>query len=361
MVISTEVKLCNLYRNVAINMKNITINEALKIFRVDSIESINTIPKEYYNKFDFHVAGNKDYLQASKGLSSFFGALPLSNSSKAYRKGYSYLDFFRPHISSNYFLRLDVKSFFHTIPKSSINHMILSHLKGPKQYEKEQLAKQISNFLTIEHEGKPILPIGFPASPNIANLVFRPLDIQIDKLCLEKGIKYSRYSDDLLFSSNDNKAIHSDWFETNISYILAQLNMKLNCKKRIKTKDSISLNGYVISGDDLNKSISFSNKRLKFIRKLVHAKKIKKMDDLSIMRKYFFIDIAKVKLKYPSQQVFLKRFAAHQILNKLRGFRSYLLSIVNYGNKHNCIELDHQKILIQLVNDINLIIAKYDI
>lgn len=342
-------------------MINITVNEALKIFRVDSIESINKIPKDFYGKFDFHVAVNKDYLQASKDLSSFFATLPLSNSSKAYRKGYSYLDFFRPHISSSYFLRLDVKSFFHTIPKSSISHMILSHLKGSKQYEKEQLAEEISNFLTVEHEGESILPIGFPASPNIANLVFRPLDIQIDKLCLEKGIKYSRYSDDLLFSSIDNKAIHSDWFETSISYILAQLNLKLNYKKRIETKDSISLNGYVISGDEINKSISFSNKRLKFIRKLIHAKKVKKMDDLSIMRKHFFTDIAKVKLKYSHKELFLKKFAAHQILNKLRGFRSYLLSMVNYGNKHNCIELTHKEMLIQLINDINLIIAKYDI
>lgn len=340
--------------------KNVTINEALKILKVDSIDDIDNFPKDFYSRSIFHVATDSAYLDASKSLGSFFEEFPISNASKAYRKGHSYLDFFKPHINSNYFLRLDIKSFFHTIPKSSIESMIFSHLKGPKKHEKERLTEKISNFLTIEYEDSRILPIGFPASPSVANLVFRPIDIQIEKLCLKNGISYSRYSDDLLFSSVNKKVVHSNWFESSISFIVAQLNMKLNHRKTIKTHNSISLNGYVISGEEGNKFISFSNKRLRLVRKLVYAKKVKNLDDLSILRKYFSEEIANLKLKYPKQNRFLKKFAENQVLNKLRGFRSYLISLLNYDDLYSCVQSEHRKCISILIEELNTIILSYD-
>ena len=343
-------------------MSKISISEVLSSLNVESIQGIDQIPKDSHIKFGYHIAEDENYSEASRALGELLSKLPVNNSSVAYRKRHSYFDFFRPHLKSNYFLRLDIKSFFHSISKSSIEQTIKTHLRGSKELEKYILAKKLSEFLTIKLDKVDILPIGFPASPRVANLVFRPLDIQIEKLCLDSEIIYSRYSDDLLFSSVNDKTINSSWFENQISYFISQLNMNLNNSKRIKTKDQISLNGYVISGSERNKYLSFSNERLKLIRKLVYLKKVKKLSDLSIMRKLFFYEIPnlKVKLKYRNKNDFIKIYAESQIENKLKGFRSYLLSLVNYGNRYECVHIDHRKMLINLIEELNALILKYN-
>ncbi|MBO2642848.1 reverse transcriptase family protein [Shewanella algae] len=340
-------------------MKKISVAEILTSLGVKSIAEIDQIPKDHRLVSSYHVAGSSAYLAASKSIGQLISRLPLNSSSVAYRKGLSYFDFFRPHLKGKYFLRLDIKSFFHSITIDSIIRTFDSHIKGSKRREKSELTRKLTDFLTIEFEGKKILPIGFPASPQVANLVFRSLDIQIEKLCLEKGVSYTRYADDLLFSSQSEKVIHSTWFESTISSIISQQELKLNNSKKIKTKGKISLNGYLISGSDYKK-ISFSNKRLTVVRKLLYFKNKKNYDDLSIMRRLFPTDLKNLHLVHPNKNEFLKVFAQSQILQKLKGFRSYLLSIVNYGEKYNCIEQSHRIVLLELISNLNDVILKYE-
>lgn len=330
-------------------MRNITLSEILAAFEVNAIADIDLIPKKSQFKNTYHIIDDIKYLKASKSIGKLLSSLPLNSSSIAYRRKHSYFDFFKPHLKNNFYLRLDIKSFFHSIAKITILKSIESHISGPDGKDKYELSHAIANFLTIEHEQNEILPIGFPASPHVANLVFRTLDIQIQKLCLTHNIAYSRYSDDLLFSSATENVVHSDWFENSISWIISQKNFTLNKKKKIKAKNKISLNGYVISGQANNKSLSFSNERLKAIRKLIYFKQIKKFDDLSIMRRLFPNDIARLNLVYPNKNKFLKIYAKSQILNKIKGFRSYLLSLVNYGYVNNCIQSTHRELLIDLI------------
>ena len=56
----------------------------------------------------------------------------------------------------------------------------------------------MSKLLTIND----FLPLGLPASPLLANLICRRLDQSLKSLADEKGAVYSRYADDLTFSSD---------------------------------------------------------------------------------------------------------------------------------------------------------------
>ena len=47
---------------------------------------------------------------------------------------------------------------------------------------------------------------GFPTSPYIANIVLRGLDLKLQKIAVENGCAYTRYADDLTFSSKTHTA-----------------------------------------------------------------------------------------------------------------------------------------------------------
>ena len=171
---------------------------------------------------------------------SFQKNIDLNNSSIAYRKGYSYLNLFEPHRHNYYFLRLDIKSFFHSIQMSDIIAVFEPYFDNEHIDEKKK-QKLIDGFINLvtfkipvsfknkEFKSSRILPIGFITSPVISNIIFRKIDLLIQKFCSEKNIIYTRYSDDMLFSSSNNsKYLHSEDFYKEISIFLNIMNFKLN-------------------------------------------------------------------------------------------------------------------------------------
>lgn len=54
------------------------------------------------------------------------------------------------------------------------------------------------------------LPQGSPTSPMLSNLVMREFDEQMTALAASKGFKYSRYADDLAFSTTNKKTSRAD-------------------------------------------------------------------------------------------------------------------------------------------------------
>ena len=100
------------------------------------------------------------------------------------------------------------------------------------------------------------IPQGAPSSPIISNLICRRLDSRLFKWSISKNLSYSRYADDMTFSTNMycdfdsyisiiRKTINEEGFETNESKtrLLTKdkrqivtglvLNRKVNIKKRI--------------------------------------------------------------------------------------------------------------------------------
>ncbi|MEG9531104.1 reverse transcriptase family protein [Mannheimia indoligenes] len=272
--------------------------------------------------------------------------IPVNSSACAYIKGKSYLDFLSPHCKNCYFLRLDIKNFFHSFPERILDEFLLSLFnnekpKGSDELSSYELARLVLLYKCDDEcsddsiKGRSILPIGFPSSPIISNILFRKIDILIEKYCYTRGITYTRYADDMLFSSKSSGFLLKSEFEREMSFLISLLGFRLNNNKTIRSSNELSLNGYVIYNYiENNKSgIRLSNKKLSIIRKVIYYKKNKMSNDF-IMRRLFNIHINNFKFKYGKYEGFFEKYCEDQIQHKIRGFRSFLLSFSNYSKEN---------------------------
>ncbi|ENH2299742.1 RNA-directed DNA polymerase [Vibrio parahaemolyticus] len=367
-------------------MKKYTVNSSiLSVLKectfFDEGSGLESLPSTHFqetkvgNKFIYKPSGlEKSYINSiHENLNkSLFSRIPINKSAIAYSKNKSYLNFLEPHRNNYYFLRLDLKNFFHFINRKIIKDAISEHVSSSAVIGgcNQSNLDFIVNILTItipkisknkEFSGKTILPIGFKSSPLVSNIVFRKLDILIERFCSENNITYTRYADDMLFSSSTRRDekyreksifdsslnkkdkipfLHSDKFIEKISFIVNIDGFKLNRKKTIRSKKHLSLNGYLISGSDypyLSGNIRISNKKTKIISKMIHECN-KDIDDISLYKSIFGVEPSKIKFTYTPKEDFLIKYCRSQVLNKLVGYRSYLISILKFNENYSCID-----------------------
>lgn len=129
-------------------------------------------------------------------LSIYLGArvkgFPHQNS-YGYLKGRSTRDNAGRHKGARRLLGADIKNFFPSITIGRVEAVLRD--AGIRS----DIARSLSKFLTINGE----LPLGLNSSPLIANLVAHPLDIEFSGLAERLGCNYTRYADDITFSSNE--------------------------------------------------------------------------------------------------------------------------------------------------------------
>lgn len=196
------------------------------------------------------------YILQNKLHDRFFQNILFPDCVYGFRKHRSYFDFLSPHISNRtpiYYLRLDICNFFDTIRSTDVE-------KALKYYVSEEVSDEektwITNIIIQISTLNGHFVQGAVTSPIISNIVFRSLDIRIEKYCQKLGVIYTRYADDMFFSSESNY-IHNRRFIIAIKSIINDKNFTINHKKTLKYKGEISLNGYVIGND-----IRLSRKKL---------------------------------------------------------------------------------------------------
>lgn len=138
-------------------------------------------------------------------------------------------------------MRLDIKNFFENINNQLIEKVFDYYFRIDDDTTNNEALIDFREMVTLE--GK--VPQGAITSPTLSNIVFRQLDLRIYKYCKKFNITYTRYADDLLFSSDSNY-LHKDFFIKKLKYIISSMDFKLNERKIRYDKDYISLNGFVI-------------------------------------------------------------------------------------------------------------------
>jgi len=119
----------------------------------------------------------------------------ITSISHGFIKGKSIITNAIPHKNSRFVLNLDLKDFFGQIHYGRV----YGFLKINKHFELEDnVAKALANICCYQGG----LPQGAPTSPIISNLIAGLLDIRLASLAKKHKCFYTRYADDLTFSTN---------------------------------------------------------------------------------------------------------------------------------------------------------------
>lgn len=116
--------------------------------------------------------------------------------SHGFRKGASIFTNASVHRGRRFVFNIDIKDFFDSI---NFGRVYGFFLKNKDFALTDSVAKILAAIAC--HEGK--LPQGSPCSPVISNLLGQILDIRLTQLARRYGCSYSRYADDLTFSTNE--------------------------------------------------------------------------------------------------------------------------------------------------------------
>lgn len=127
--------------------------------------------------------------------------LPVHDCAYAYKKGSSIKKNAMLHVSQPYLLKMDFSNYFNSITPEmfwdKVNELdVLIDLK-----EKNKLTKIVFWQPNRHDSDKLKLSIGAPTSPLISNFVAYDFDRHLSEWCLSQGVIYSRYADDLTFST----------------------------------------------------------------------------------------------------------------------------------------------------------------
>ncbi|MCW2453356.1 UNVERIFIED_ORG: retron-type reverse transcriptase/5S rRNA maturation endonuclease (ribonuclease M5) [Rahnella aquatilis] len=99
------------------------------------------------------------------------------------------------HRNKNLVFNIDLSDFFNTINFGRVRGFFIKN----KYFLMEEKAATIISQIAC-HDGK--LPQGSPCSPVISNLILNILDIRLANLAFKHSCTYTRYADDLTFSTN---------------------------------------------------------------------------------------------------------------------------------------------------------------
>lgn len=147
-------------------------------------------------------------------LEQVLQSLALTEQAHGFVTGRSIVTNATPHLGQQVVINLDLKDFFPTISYARIkgvfaqlgyNHEIAT-LLALLCSEPVTQTVELDGQRYYLHQNPRRLPQGAPTSPYLSNLVTRHLDKRLQGLAHKYGFTYTRYADDLTFSSASNDA-----------------------------------------------------------------------------------------------------------------------------------------------------------
>ncbi len=158
------------------------------------------IPKKSGGKREI-LAPQKNLKKIQKKLGNFLSDCyqelygEKNNYANAYLKEKSIITNAKKHKNKRHVLNMDLENFFPSITFGRVRNYFIKN----KHFE---LSDEIATLIAKIACYKGILPQGSPCSPIISNFICQILDIRLGKLGNKYKCHYSRYADDITFSTN---------------------------------------------------------------------------------------------------------------------------------------------------------------
>ena len=186
--------------------------------------------------------------------------------------GKSVVDNARMHTNQNYVFNIDLKDFFPSIDQARVwkrlqlapfcfNSKIASIIAGLCSIK----STRTTGSGTLEH--CYVLPQGAPTSPLLTNAICDTIDRRLHGIAKRFGLHYSRYADDITFSSMHNVYHLGGEFRNELERIIAEQRFVIN---PLKTRLSHCSTRQEVTGLTVGQKINVSRKYVKDLRALLH-------------------------------------------------------------------------------------------
>lgn len=165
------------------------------------------------------------------------------------------------HRNKRYVLNIDLEDFFNSFHFGRVRGFFHKNNQFKLPLDVATIIAQLTTY-----EGA--LPQGAPTSPIITNLICEILDFRISKLAKKYRVDYTRYADDLTFSTNDKHFVNlQDEFYNELSSLLERSGFKINIsKRRLQYKDTKQM----VTGLVVNKKINVEREYYKTTRAMAN-------------------------------------------------------------------------------------------
>lgn len=226
-----------------------------------------------------------------------------------------------PHVGSRYVLNIDLEDFF-----DSINFgRVLGIFRARPYLAQPDIAAVLAQICT--HANK--LPQGAPTSPIISNMICAKLDAQLRELARKYKCAYTRYCDDITFSTKKTKfpeEIARTEFSENKRYVflgseLAKIIQQNGFKvKASKTRLLSKCDRQEVTGLVTNEFVNVKRTYIRNIRAALHAWKKYGPDKFQeeYEKKYFQGDPPAPPAKFPNVEDVLR--GQIQFVGHVRGY-----------------------------------------
>ena len=207
-------------------------------------------------------------------LANILEKLPLHDAAHGFRRDRSIVTNAQPHVGADVVINFDLQDFFPSISYKRVKGLFRSFgysevaatIFGLICTEAELEAVELDGKTYYVALGDRHLPQGSPASPAITNILCRRLDKRLTQMAQQWGFVYTRYADDLTFSTTANHPRICNILK-NTDSIVRHEGFQIN---QTKTRVLRNNRQQEVTGIVVNDKLNIDRKTLKRFRATLH-------------------------------------------------------------------------------------------
>lgn len=208
--------------------------------------------------------------------------LPIHDSASAYVKQKGIKSNALVHKDNQYLLKMDFKNFFLSITPDILLAQMLSLGIELDTDNIEFISGML--FWKLRRNSPLRLSIGAPSSPFISNVVMYDFDSVIEKECKDLGVTYTRYADDLAFSTNSKDVLFEipKLVKSTLKKIYGS-RIRVNTEKTVFSSKKFNrhITGVTLTNNNL---LSVGRAKKRYISSLVHKYTLRLLSDEEILQ-----------------------------------------------------------------------------